>query len=978
MFYKLIEKKRNEWLASSDCTVSSLLSYIEQRGMMRDAQVEAIKTYLFLKIACQGKPLWQLFSEGRFNDTDLQEEKLTVETRRVLTTDPAALALFQYSRLQNKNGKQLAPQLEEFMHSHAREVDYKQAFRDIFYDITYADYLFSLPMGAGKTFLMAAFIYIDLYFAENEPSNPIWAHNFLILAPSGLKSSIIPSLRSIRAFDPSWIFPEETAIRLRRLIHFEVLDEQKSGSKSNIVRNPNAHKLNMHLADGDCMGLVAVTNAEKVILDRLDKKAAEYHISEGSQLTDEEKKKLKEEWKKIDSANELRTIIGRMPHLAVFIDEVHHATDSDIKLRQVVTGWAEESHSFTNVLGFSGTPYLEKAEKIVLGGQFEIKNTDISNVVYFYPLIEGIDNFLKHPTVKHADSDRNTIIKEGICEFFDTYKDTVYADGACAKIAIYCGTIPTLEEEIYPLVAEMVTAYGMSPTDVILKRHKGNKQYPEPKDSEAAFAQLDTSFSKVRILLLVQIGKEGWDCRSLTGIILPHEGACPKNMVLQTSCRCLRHTQRGARESALIWMNKWNADKLNKELQQQQNITLRDFAHKPDKPATTFNRYNRMEKHHTVPPIQFYQIKVEYQTVIIEDQPDTHARLTDPAILARSEDTLVYVQDMTGKDIDFDVIRNEDCETLSYTHWLRKIQRESMGTLTMACMKEYDAELHAIYEQITIPSEGVEQLPTENSDYDHQRIRSLIRKAFVPKRDFRIKEELVSDKASLLSVKGFQPQFSVADPSRVYPSATVVSEIIEWDEHPEKGHVPAEKLAMLEQMKAMPGMTPEMLQTVEQGIMAGVETDPHPERLQTYQYLPYKFDSQLEVGYFSGCLISLLKDTDLEYYFNGDDNLTEFKIRCYKKHGSHWQYDGLYVPDFIILSRDAEGDIDRICIIETKGEGYADKFADRLSFIQDTFVPKNNDAFGCERFKFLYLKETETVEQRILKTKNIINDFFKA
>lgn len=47
MFYKLIEKKRNEWLASDDCTIKDLLKYIGQRGMMRDAQMEAIKTYLF-------------------------------------------------------------------------------------------------------------------------------------------------------------------------------------------------------------------------------------------------------------------------------------------------------------------------------------------------------------------------------------------------------------------------------------------------------------------------------------------------------------------------------------------------------------------------------------------------------------------------------------------------------------------------------------------------------------------------------------------------------------------------------------------------------------------------------------------------------------------------------------------------------------------------------------------------------------------
>lgn len=47
MFYELINNKRNEWLQSANCTVRPMLQYIEQRGMMRDAQIEAIKTYLF-------------------------------------------------------------------------------------------------------------------------------------------------------------------------------------------------------------------------------------------------------------------------------------------------------------------------------------------------------------------------------------------------------------------------------------------------------------------------------------------------------------------------------------------------------------------------------------------------------------------------------------------------------------------------------------------------------------------------------------------------------------------------------------------------------------------------------------------------------------------------------------------------------------------------------------------------------------------
>lgn len=49
MFYQLIQKKRDLWFQSSDCTVLYLVDYIYQRGMLRDAQIDAIKTYLFLK-----------------------------------------------------------------------------------------------------------------------------------------------------------------------------------------------------------------------------------------------------------------------------------------------------------------------------------------------------------------------------------------------------------------------------------------------------------------------------------------------------------------------------------------------------------------------------------------------------------------------------------------------------------------------------------------------------------------------------------------------------------------------------------------------------------------------------------------------------------------------------------------------------------------------------------------------------------------
>ena len=61
MLYKMITAARDRWYKAPACTVHSLIDYIEHSGQMRDAQVEAIKTYLFLKIGCGNAPLSVLF-----------------------------------------------------------------------------------------------------------------------------------------------------------------------------------------------------------------------------------------------------------------------------------------------------------------------------------------------------------------------------------------------------------------------------------------------------------------------------------------------------------------------------------------------------------------------------------------------------------------------------------------------------------------------------------------------------------------------------------------------------------------------------------------------------------------------------------------------------------------------------------------------------------------------------------------------------
>lgn len=329
MFYKLIETKRNQWINSAECPVKELIRYIEQKGKMRDAQIESIKTYLFLKLKYKNQALWQLFYNGCFNNLNLDDVPLRSETRRYLQEHPEAAALYEYAIMPDDNGGMIAAKVAAEIESNPRNIDYLTVFRKIFYDVDYADYLFSIPMGAGKTYLMAAFIYINLYFSINEPQNPLFAHNFIVLAPSGLKSSIVPSLKDIRNFDPSWVIPEPSASQLKRLIKFEILEESSTSKGSTQAHNPNVQKINLYQPIDDLFGLVAITNAEKVILDRID------HDTQPRLWS-------REELLKDEMANELRNLIGTIPNLCIMIDEVHHASEEQ-QLRKVVNDWTKKA-----------------------------------------------------------------------------------------------------------------------------------------------------------------------------------------------------------------------------------------------------------------------------------------------------------------------------------------------------------------------------------------------------------------------------------------------------------------------------------------------------------------------------------------------------------------------------------------------------------------------------------------------------------
>lgn len=950
MFYYAIKDKRDEWYNSEDCTVNELIDYIVKTNELRDVQVDAIKTYLFLKIKCQNKPLWQLFYEGAFNTIKVEDLEIKQQLKDFLDNNPCALSLYQYAVTKNDKDEQISTKIEKEIKENYNHIDYAEIFKKIFYGVDYTDYLFSLPMGAGKTFLMACFIYLDLYFALNEPDNKSFAHNFIIFAPSGLKSSVIPSLRTIQRFNPVWVIPEPAATHIKRTIKFEVLDQPKTYKKSNKVKNPNVQKIAIHQPLSELFGLVAVTNAEKVILDRVDG-------------TDENQLLLlsEDERARYRGANELRNLIGKIPGLSIFIDEVHHAINDEIKLRSVVNTWAKNG-CVNSIIGFSGTPYLEKTEKIDITDNLKTESKEISNIVYYYPLVNGIGNFLKTPTVRVSNSrDRLEIVEAGVREFLDTYNNQIYQDGTVAKLGIYCGTIENLEEIIYPKICEILQDYKLNPDEVVLKFHKGNTKYPEPQNSQLEFETLDKAISKKKIILLVQIGKEGWDCKSLTGVILSQEGDCPVNMVLQTSCRCLRQVDRGNIETALIYLNASNAEKLNLQLQKHHHIGIKEFQTGTKKTKVLINRYNRMGKKN-LPPIQYYQLSVKYETVVVNKA--NVSETIKKAAHGQKYQGIITTQDFDGNITKIATAKETGVQVANFNLWLHKISKGSFNNIKLEDLTCYSKELQDVFNEITYKKDGVKYF---SSRYNIVQIEANIRKAFYDERSFNTKNDAVKESANLLIAEKLTSPIEVSNPEDFIPNKENIESIIKAD----SGQLVLSK---------------EMRQTIKNLIANGFEQQAqeiedkyksNTEKDKTYHYIPYKTDSAFEREFLNNILVlNAFNNNNLEVYYNGDEALTEFKIKTYKITGNNWQYIGTYTPDFLIIKRE-NGEIYKIMIVETKGQGFAKNFQDKKDFMENAFIPENNQRFGYNRFNFLYLQDDMNESELMTTTTDRIEEFFK-
>ncbi|HMT01214.1 MAG TPA: DEAD/DEAH box helicase family protein [Candidatus Absconditabacterales bacterium] len=383
----------------------------------------------------------------------------------------------------------------------------------------YTNQVYALTMGTGKTVLMTAFMLYDIVLSYYHPESPLFAKNFLVFAPD---KTIIQSLKEIKSFDERNIIPPEYQNALLQ-IKYHYLEDTKH---------------TIAVSEGSVYNVI-VTNSQKIIVKTRkgnqgdlknsllgDPKAREQHEIENQRLIS----------------------LKKLENLSVFIDEAHHSfgmtLEGEIKKTKDAINRIHENKSLINCINMTGTPYVE--------GKM------ISNVVYYFGLKEGIqDGILKEAEIiEFGEVKSDDFLTLVISEFWQRYGEERF-ENKLPKIAIYTANIEELKEVRQKLEKEILKEMGIGSNKVIENHSEvSNEELKE-------FQLLDTPESQKQIILLVNKGTEGRNCKSLFAIALYRKP--PKIFTLQATTRCLRSIGKNDKKAS-IFLSKENYKMLDSEL----------------------------------------------------------------------------------------------------------------------------------------------------------------------------------------------------------------------------------------------------------------------------------------------------------------------------------------------------------------------------------------------------------------------------
>lgn len=507
-------------------------------AFLRKPQFEALEMYVFIKEFMNNAQMYQIFDDWSQRKGVFAERRFYDEQGQMTLYDVYSPKQYHEYFLQIKK-----------------------------YAENYPNYIYALTMGLGKTILMATCIFYEFLLASKWPKDDRYCHNALVFAPD---KTVLQSLKEIVTFDKSKVVPPEYIGVLDANIKVHFLED--SGTTLNTL-------------DGSKYNII-ISNTQKIILkmQRKEKSAVEKFFSDdipGQSVLDDVIGLLQE----ISNNDELMSNqrfekLTRLTQMGIYVDEAHHMFGADLEkalhtdgkttsLRTTINELAKELEAHGSKVvacyNYTGTPY--------------VNNKILPEVVYAYGLQDAIRNYYLKDTrvIGYSNVKSRDFLKTIIKDFWETYGENDY-EGLAPKLAIFGAEISEVQEEIRPVVEEVLAELGISQDKILV--NVGDDKYTKSEDIRD-FNNLDvvgTQGSKKQFILLVNKGREGWNCRSLFSVAL-FRSPKSKVFVLQATMRCLRKITE-EQQTATVYLSKENMDILDDELKKNFRTSIEELKQK--------------------------------------------------------------------------------------------------------------------------------------------------------------------------------------------------------------------------------------------------------------------------------------------------------------------------------------------------------------------------------------------------------------
>lgn len=512
-------------------------------AFLREPQFEALEMYVFVKEFMNNAHMYQIFDEWRNRQNRFADASY-------------------YTIHKGGQGTLLD------MGDEQNEIVFKQMKK---YKEDYPNYIYALTMGLGKTILMATCIFYEFLLAKKYPKDKRFCHNALVFAPD---KTVLESLREIMTFDKTLVVPPEYARVLDSNIKFHFLEETG---------------ITLHTIDDSDFNIV-ISNNQKIIVKKKRKADTPTDVlfGSGSLLADIYGNDDDDDADVWDDAslmdNQRFKKLCRLPQLGVYVDEAHHLFGANLE-KELRSGGANKtslrntinmlaaSTSIVACYNYTGTPYVNKQV--------------LPEVVYAY----GLNESIAHGYLKDADPigfenvKNEEFLRTSIMKFWERYGDKTY-EGLLPKLAIFAANVKEATDVVRPAVEKVLSELGIPLSSILV--NTGDPSVTKDEDIKN-FNNLDvigTEGSKKQFIILVEKGREGWNCRSLLGIAL-FRSPSSKVFVLQATMRCLRQLTK-QQLKATIFLSKENYDTLDDELRKNYNMELSDFGKSPNTNKKTY------------------------------------------------------------------------------------------------------------------------------------------------------------------------------------------------------------------------------------------------------------------------------------------------------------------------------------------------------------------------------------------------------